>query len=169
MGLGERILSYIPGYRGYKEKELRRETDRLVRMKIVSILNEAKSAFNTPQSPQTIRKIAQDEELRFLIENARFEFDRVVQRIDRAVAGYAGIFDAVKVREDKLDTVLQHDLALIEKAERVKTVVSDLAGREPTSPEWREKVKELRATLSELDGLIDARSNILRGLGEVVG
>ena len=29
-GLLEKIMSYIPGYRGYKEKELRRESDRPV-------------------------------------------------------------------------------------------------------------------------------------------
>ncbi|MEM4191239.1 MAG: hypothetical protein QXO79_05605 [Nitrososphaerota archaeon] len=169
MGLGERLLSYIPGYRGYKEKELRRETDRLVRMKVVSILNEAKNIMNAFQSPQAIRKIAVDEDARLLIENARSEFDRVVQRIDRAVAGYAGLFDAVKVREDKLDAILQHDLSLIERAERVKTLASEVSGSQPASAEWKEKVRELRAALTELDGLVDARSAILRGLAEVVG
>ncbi|MEM1673716.1 MAG: hypothetical protein QXN24_03585 [Candidatus Bathyarchaeia archaeon] len=38
----ERIVGYIPGYRGYKEKELRRESDRLVRMDVVNRLKAAK-------------------------------------------------------------------------------------------------------------------------------
>ncbi len=34
----ERIMGYVPGYHGYKEKELRRESDRLVRMEAVNRL-----------------------------------------------------------------------------------------------------------------------------------
>ncbi|MEM4694009.1 MAG: hypothetical protein QW655_05840, partial [Nitrososphaerota archaeon] len=42
MTLTEKILSYIPGYRGYKEKEIRRESDRLVRMEATNRLKEVK-------------------------------------------------------------------------------------------------------------------------------
>ena len=45
-GLVEKIVSYIPGYHGYKEKELRRETDKLVREFSVQKLKEAKVALN---------------------------------------------------------------------------------------------------------------------------
>jgi hypothetical protein len=38
-------MGYIPGYRGYKEKELRRESDRLVRMEVVNRLKAAKTGF----------------------------------------------------------------------------------------------------------------------------
>lgn len=45
MELMERILSYIPGYRGYKEKELHRESDRPVRMEAVNRLRAAKDTL----------------------------------------------------------------------------------------------------------------------------
>lgn len=44
-GILERIMGYIPGYRGYKEKELRRESDRLVRMEAVNRLKTAKTTI----------------------------------------------------------------------------------------------------------------------------
>ncbi len=31
MNLPERIAAFVPGFRGYKEKEIRRESDRLIR------------------------------------------------------------------------------------------------------------------------------------------
>ena len=37
----EKIASHIPGYAGYKEKEVRRETDALFRRHIASILSSA--------------------------------------------------------------------------------------------------------------------------------
>ncbi len=36
MRLSERIAASLPGFRGYKEKELRRETDKLIRNNLTS-------------------------------------------------------------------------------------------------------------------------------------
>ncbi|MCL7387872.1 MAG: hypothetical protein LZ159_04080 [Thaumarchaeota archaeon] len=126
LGLFERIISYIPGYRGYKEKELRRESDRLVRMEIVNKLRAAKDTIKKSlTNPIALQKVSSEDAWR--LDTLTLRLDRVMQRIDRAVAGYAGIFDAIKVKEDKLDTVIQHDLSLIEKAEAVKAGAEALA------------------------------------------
>ena len=100
----ERMMSYIPGYRGYKEKELRRESDRLVRAEAVSRLKAAKNPIRMAfANPAVVQKLSQGDAYRIDAFNSRL--DRITQRIDRAIAGYAGMFDAVKVKEDKLDSV----------------------------------------------------------------
>ncbi|MEM3696011.1 MAG: hypothetical protein QXQ94_00710 [Candidatus Bathyarchaeia archaeon] len=160
----ERIMGYIPGYRGYKEKELRRESDRLVRMEVVNRLKAAKTAFRRKfANPALIQKLSSEDTFRFDTLTARI--DRVTQRIDRAVAGYAGMFDAVKVKEDKLDTVLEYDVSLIEKAEAIKADVEKVNALEPGKDDWRTAMDELISKVEELDGLVDKRSEILRGLG----
>ncbi|MCL7400855.1 MAG: hypothetical protein LZ163_04765 [Thaumarchaeota archaeon] len=165
LGLFERIISYIPGYRGYKEKELRRESDRLVRMEIVNKLKAAKDTIKKSlANPIALQKVSSEDAWR--LDTLTLRLDRVMQRIDRAVAGYAGIFDAIKVKEDKLDTVIQHDLSLIEKAEAVKAGAEALAKMEPGKEEWRTSVDDLISKVDELDTLIDKRGEILRGLTE---
>jgi hypothetical protein len=165
LGLFERIISYIPGYRGYKEKELRRESDRLVRMEIVNKLKAAKDTIKKSlTNPIALQKVSSEDAWR--LDTLTLRLDRVMQRIDRAVAGYAGIFDAIKVKEDKLDTVIQHDLSLIEKAEAVKAGAEVLAKMEPGKEEWRTSVDDLISKVDELDTLIDKRGEILRGLTE---
>ena len=162
-GLLEKIMGYIPGYRGYKEKELRRESDRLVRMEAVNRLKAAKTAFRrTFANPSAVQKLSGDDTYRFDALNSRL--DRVTQRIDRAVAGYAGMFDAIKVKEDKLDSVIQHDLNLIERAEFIKTDVEKTVSIEPGTDEWRTAMDALVAKIEELDSLVNERSNLLRGL-----
>jgi hypothetical protein len=162
-GLLEKIMGYIPGYRGYKEKELRRESDRLVRMEVVNRLKTAKTAFRrTFANPSMVQKLSGDDAYRFDALNSRL--DRVTQRIDRAVAGYAGMFDAIKVKEDKLDSVIQHDLSLIEKAELVKADVEKTVSIDPGTDEWRTAMDALISKVEELDRLVDERSTILRGL-----
>ena len=159
----EKIMGYIPGYRGYKEKELRRESDRLVRMEVVNRLKAAKTAFRrTFANPSAVQKLSGDDTYRFEAFNSRI--DRVTQRIDRAVAGYAGMFDAIKVKEDKLDAVIQYDVSLIEKADSVKADVEKTVSIEPATEEWRKAMDALVSKIEELDSLVNERSNLLRGL-----
>lgn len=159
----EKIMGYIPGYRGYKEKELRRESDRLVRMEVVNRLKTSKTAFRrTFANPSLVQKLSGEDTYRFDALNSRL--DRVTQRIDRAVAGYAGMFDAIKVKEDKLDSVIQHDLSLIERAESVKADVEKTVGIDPGTDEWRKAMDALISKVEEVDRLVDERSTILRGL-----
>jgi hypothetical protein len=163
-GLLERIMGYIPGYRGYKEKELRRESDRLVRTDAVNRLKAAKTAVRrTFANPTVVQKLTSEDSYRFDALTSRL--DRVTQRIDRAVAGYQGMFDAVKVKEDKLDTVIQHDLSLIQEAEAIKTDCDNVAKMQPGNADWGTAVDSLISKVEDLDALIDQRTEILRGLG----
>jgi len=163
MGLLEKILIYVPGYRGYKERELRRESDRLVRMEAVNRLRAAKDIVRRSlTNPIIAQRISGEDAWRF--DTLMSHLDRVTQRIDRAVAGYAGMFDAVRVREDKLDMVIQHDLNLIEKAEAIRASTESLARLEPGRDEWRRAIDDLISRVGELDMLVDRRVEILRGL-----
>ena len=44
MRLSERIAAFIPGFHGYKEKEIRRESDRLIRNHLYMKLTIAKTS-----------------------------------------------------------------------------------------------------------------------------
>lgn len=163
MGLLERIVSYLPGYRGYKEKELRRETDRLVRMEAVNRLRAAKDALRRKlTNPALIQRISGED--MWMIESLMSRLDRVMQRLDRAVAGYAGMFNSVRVKEDKLDSALQLDLELIEKADSLKAGAEALVKTAPGGEEWRQGMNNLMLRIEEIDALIDRRVEIFRGL-----
>jgi hypothetical protein len=162
-GLLEKIMGYVPGYHGYKEKELRRESDRLVRMEAVQRLKAAKTSIRRASAnPSMVQKLVQEDTYKYDTINSRL--DRITQRIDRAVAGYAGMFDAIKVKEDKLDTVLQHDVSLIEKAEAIKTDSRSFSKMQPGNDDWGTAADALIDKIEEYDSLIDERSQVLRGL-----
>ncbi|MBS7637479.1 hypothetical protein KEJ49_01110 [Candidatus Bathyarchaeota archaeon] len=162
-GLLERIMSRVPGYRGYKEKELRRESDRLVRMEAVGRLKASKEILRRRlANPMMVGRLSTEDAWRLETLSARL--DRVTQRIERAAAGYAGFFDAVKVREDKLEMVLQHDLNLVEMAERVRAEMERASEVETGTEDWRKAMDGLMKRVEELDALIDRRGEILRGL-----
>jgi hypothetical protein len=158
----EKIMGYVPGYHGYKEKELRRESDRLVRMDVVNRLKDAKTVFRRRfADPVAVQKLGESS---YKFDALTYRLDRVTQRIDRAVAGYAGMFDAIKVKEDKLDSVIQHDLSLIEKAESIKEDVEKVASIEPGTDDWKTAMDAVIFKVEDLDRLVDERANLLRGL-----
>ena len=158
----EKIMGYIPLYRGYKEKELRRESDRLVRMDVVNRLKDAKTVFRRRfADPAAVQKLGDGS---YKFDALTYRLDRVTQRIDRAVAGYAGMFDAIKVKEDKLDSVIQHDLSLIEKAESIKEDVEKVASIEPGTDDWKTAMDAVTSKVEDFDKLVDERANLLRGL-----
>jgi hypothetical protein len=159
----ERIMGYIPGYRGYKEKELRRESDRLVRMGAVNRLKAAKTTVRrTFANPTLVQNLSSEDSYRF--DSLMSRLDRVTQRIDRAVAGYAGMWDAVKVKEDKLDTIIQHDLSLIEKADAIKVGCENTFKLQPGNADWGTAMDDLINKVEEFDVFIDERTSVLHGL-----
>jgi len=74
------------------------------------------------------------------------------------------MFDAIKVKEDKLDSVIQHDLSLIEKAESIKEDVEKVASIEPGTDDWKTAMDAVISKVEDLDKLVDERANLLRGL-----
>lgn len=160
----ERLASYIPGYRGYKEKEVRRETDALLRRYISSILMQA--AAQLVLSPADARAVASNPEARYLIDAVRAALDRVTQRIDKAPHGYSSLFDIVKVNEEALEKVYQHDLSLVEDAKKIEETAASLKGLRPGIPEWVDALKKLLALVESLDAKVEERARLLKGIAE---
>jgi len=113
----ERIASMIPGFKGYRDKERRREADRISREHMAATLEAAKKDLDT-LSANASRVGALDAIND--IETGRKRLDKVAARIRYADRGYAGFFDAVKVDDGVLDQVYQFDLALLTGVEEAR-------------------------------------------------
>jgi hypothetical protein len=113
----ERIASMIPGFKGYRDKERRREADRISREHMAATLEAAKKDLDT-LSANASRVGALDAIND--IETGRKRLDKVAARIRYADRGYAGFFDAVKVDDGVLDRVYQFDLALLTGVEEAR-------------------------------------------------
>ena len=160
----ERIASYIPGYAGYKEKEVRREADALLRRHIASILSSA--AAQLVLNPTDARTVAANPDARFLWDSVKAALGKVTQKIDKAPHGYSGFFDLVKVDEAVLEQVYRHDLALVEAAKNAADAVASLKALRPGTAEWADALRQILAALQSLDAAVDERNKILKGIAE---
>jgi len=159
MRLSERILSAIPGFKGYKEKELRRESDRLIRNHLYRRLKETED---------DLKKVSQrlsDERLYMPMENMDrvvMEFDRVKARIDHASYGYSGFFDVLKIGEEDLDEMLSFDSNLIEAVEALSEEVKALKEVRPEGV--NSHLETIRFSLSKLEETFNERSEKILGV-----
>jgi uncharacterized protein YoxC len=162
MRLSERIAAFIPGFHGYKEKELRRESDKLIRNHLYLKLSIEKTDLR-----EISQKLADRRYFDILTDMDRLlaKMDRVVEKVNHASYGYSGFFDAVKVKEDSLDRVIDFDNQLMDGVNALTTEIdafkADLASGVTTNLKTR--VQSVTDKLESLEDTFDKRNEVILG------
>jgi hypothetical protein len=163
MSLPERIAAFVPGFRGYKEKEIRRESDKLIRNHLYMKLNNERNDLRDIQ-----QKLADRRYFDVLTDMDRLgaKMDRVVEKINHASYGYSGFFDAVKVKEGNLDSMIAFDNKLLDGITALTTEVdafkADLASGATTNLKTR--VQNVTDKLESLESTFDQRNEVIMGV-----
>jgi hypothetical protein len=132
-GLGglEGLVAKIPGYKGYKDKELRREADKLLRTTVAAKLDDQRKRLSELQV-----QLVSQAQIEYVddLERAGMKLQLLADRIKTASYGYAGLFDAVKVKEEQLDALYEFDNEMLDFVEEIAAgvdqVSSAIAARE---------------------------------------
>jgi len=162
MRLSERILAELPGFRGYKEKELRRESDKLIRNHLYLKLTEARKDLK-----EIFQKLSDSRLHEVLTDMDRFimRFDRVSEKINHASYGYAGFFNIVKVEEEKLDKMIEFDTGLVDDVDKIveETTTFKKEVAKQKFEKAREHIQNLSDMLEELEETFSGREEIIMG------
>lgn len=127
----ESLIGKIPGYKGYKDKELRREADKLLRLELASKFDDQRKRLSELQM-----QLISQAQIEFVddLDRAVTKLQLLIDRIKTASYGYAGLFDAVKVKEEQLDALYEFDNQMMdfvdETAVGVDQVASAIAAKE---------------------------------------
>ncbi len=162
MRLSERIAAFIPGFRGYKEKEIRRESDRLIRNHLGLKLSMEKNDLR-----EISQKIADRRYFDVLTDVDRLiaKMDRVVEKVNHASYGYSGFFDAVKVKEDSLDRMIDFDNKLVDNINALATEIdafkADLASGNTSN--LKSRVQSVADKIEGLEDTFDKRNEVILG------
>ena len=153
----ERLMNSVPGFKGYRERDLRRDADRLQREHISKRLEDGKKALN-----QVAAALTRGGDLDVIndVETARKRIDKVANRIRYAERGYSGFFDAVKVDETILAKVYAFDMGLVEDVDGVRAAAAGAT----QAGDARAAVQDLIGRIDALDARLSERENVLRGV-----
>lgn len=119
----KKILSKIPGFSGYMERQARRDADKLLRETIASRFEEQWQRVSALQ-----RQFISQGEIALVddLEAAAIKLRTFADRIRRATRGYSGLFDAVKINEKELAALYGYDAALLDLSDEVARAIDNL-------------------------------------------
>ncbi len=153
------VSNVVPGYKGYKQKELRREADKLLRDTLVSKLRTVKRQMDTLQQDLiSAGKI----DMLDVVGSATTQLQTFIDRIRTASYGYGGLFSAVRVKEEDLDRVYQFDAQLLDYVERLEGAIG--RAREAVGGEdAASHILLIRDLTREANDTFDRRQEVING------
>lgn len=158
----KKIVEKIPGFKGYIERGDRRESDKILRE---NVANQFEAQYQRISGIQ--RDLISHGGLMYVddLEVAAIKIRQFIDRVRTASYGYAGLFDAIKIREDELATVYQYDAHLLEFEQELTRAIDNVEASVGSDG--------LPAALKHLttvaQGSVDAfnkRADILRGIAQ---
>ena len=157
----EELGAKIPGFRGYLERELRRDVDKMQRDWLANQVDRARFALNG-----TIRAWTKAGRLDVLSTAGSVEkaLDRLANRIRHADYGASGFFDAVKIRDAELEKIYAFDLALSETLEYLALQIEQLP---PSSDD--DTVNRLYDAVQAADRRFDERATVFEDVTQKGG
>jgi hypothetical protein len=152
----ERVLHKIPGFKGYFEKEFRRDADHLQREFVAGQLQEARKNLH-----RLIQSVSRQKELERLTEYDLFakSLEKAINEIRYADQGYSGFFDLIKIREAELDAIYRLDGDLIDLACRFSDKMSELNSSAPAES----RIEPFQEYLRQIHAMFAKRSALLEG------
>jgi hypothetical protein len=159
MSLIQKISMYIPVYKGYREKNLRRDEDRAVRSVAVNVLETTKTDLATIHRSSLGNVYIMRE-----IERIRSKADKYCINVKKSVGGYSGLGDSAKILEDDLDRLIRWDAQLVDSAIELKALTDRIA-----NDNENDLKADLRALEKSIDSLSEAyleRDMIMKGFVE---
>ncbi len=154
----EKAIRLVPGYKGYKRKEERRDNDYLFRMllvsrmeKLITVLNEAAGSLKGPSSLVLVN-----------------DFDRVSKKLEKSIdlvrfadRGYRGWFDIHKVQENELDKLYNFDIALVEDITELEKTFGCFSAAGNDADLLKGCVNEIIILLNDYDDKLASRRDLM--------
>ena len=119
----KKLASYIPGFKGYIERQTRRDADKVLRDTVARRFDEQwKRASQIQADMVSNGQIAYVDDM----EKAAIKLRTFIDKISTAPRGSSGLFDAVKINENELEKIYQFDAAFFDLAEQVARALDNV-------------------------------------------
>jgi len=154
----EQLVAKIPGYKGYKEKEMRREADKLLREHLARQFEEQRRKITKLQ-----KQLINSGQVTLLddLEDGVMKLQILIDRLKTASYGYAGFFDAVKVKEKQLDALYDFDNALVDEVPKVADAINKASEAIVAKEGAAEAIADLVSTIQGVNDTFNKRQDVI--------
>ena len=118
------LLSKVPGFKGYIERENRRSSDKILRELIAQRYQDEWKRVSSLQ-----RDLVNEGELKYVgdLESAALKISQFSDRIKTAAYGHSSFFEAVKINEEELQTLYEYDNKLLQSADEIGRAIDNVS------------------------------------------
>ncbi|MFN8414226.1 MAG: hypothetical protein U0Z26_17730 [Anaerolineales bacterium] len=158
----KKLLSYIPGFSGYVERQNRRDADKILRETVARRFEEQWSRISNLQVELVsagMIKYVDD------LEKATLQLRTFIDKISRAARGYSGMFDAVKINQKELESIYQFDLAFFQLADQIKSGVDNLEASIADEAALPASIRNITSLARLAVETFERRSEVVTGSG----
>ena len=123
MDIFKKIADKIPGFKGYVERQNRRDSDKLLRDTIYRRFRELEGRVSDIQVDfinQGEIKYTDD------LEKAALRLRTFADRVRTAPRGYSSLFEAIKINEAELTKLYEYDATLLDKTDDVGRAIDNV-------------------------------------------
>ena len=163
MDVFKKLASYIPGFNGYIERQNRRAADKLLRESVAARFEELwkrASEIQTSMVSEGMIALMND------MEQAAIKLRTFADKIRTASYGYAGFFDAVKIKEEELAQLYQYDLAFFDVAEQIGRALDNVEASMGDEEGLKAAIRNLVSLSREAVTTFDRRYEMINGSGQ---
>ena len=155
------LMSYIPGFAGYKAVEDRRIADKQLRAVIGERLAKVKGRLDS--LVESLSRSGNLEGLPLIDQSGR-RLEKLVDRMRFADYGYTAVFDRVQMGEPELMRIYQYDTGLMQELGAFDDAVSGCEQSANDADRLRASLAKLDALTAEFDRRFEARKHLFDGL-----
>lgn len=159
MGGLEKFVAKLPGIKGYREKELRRDADKQVRDSLARRLESRRRKLTALQSDllSSGGLLWMDD-----VERVVGRLQLLIDRIKTASYGYAPLWGLNKVKEDDLDRLIAFDQALFDEVGRLDAAIDGLESAIQANTGIKDALLEVGDLLNALNETFGRRSDVVQ-------
>jgi hypothetical protein len=159
MDVFKKIASKIPGFKGYIERQNRRDADKLVR---TTLFNRFRELEDSVSSLQRECLSAGDIEDVGKIEATAIKLRTFADRVRTARRGYSGLFGAVKVNEEDLTRLYEYDAAMLDLVDTMKSAIDNAQASIGTDG-MPASIRNMESVARQCVETFDRREDIITG------
>lgn len=162
-GALENLIAKIPGFKGYHEKNARRQADRMIREYLGQQFDAAIDRFARIE-----RKILDAGGLQHMSKTreVKDKMQAYTEKVKMAAPKYSSMFEEIKIDNDALDRIYAFDQAQIQYVDKFEAALDTLENAVKAQEDFGDALDAVYDVVAEAAEVFDMRDDEILRLGE---
>ncbi|OPY27343.1 MAG: hypothetical protein A4E31_01209 [Methanomassiliicoccales archaeon PtaU1.Bin030] len=161
-GILKKIQMFVPGFRGYRQREDLRDADRMLRDQLAKKLGAQREEIEEARSLVTKSFKSKELELMGKVIN---QYKKTEGLVSHSSPGYSGISADIQFKQDEISRLYDYDASMIDGLESMQQAIDAIkaALEAEENQQARKSIAQLRALIENFEDQFKRRIDIIQG------